>query len=456
VRSLYLRIFVWFWVAMVAVAVVLIVSSPLFTRSRPGVDRWQGATEEELEARLEEVAARVANGSPGPMRMGRGRDQRQHFPVFVLAPDGSALGGMQAPEEIAAFARRVAAAGEARSERSGVHHFRGRPVIRPDGERLIVVAAVRRPPRLVDLLEPAELAWRLAALTLVAGLLCFWLARQLSAPVAGLRATVRQLAGGDLSARVADRVAGRGDEIGDLARDFNAMAARLEGLVGSQRRLVRDVSHELRSPLARLRVALELERRRANGGEALERIEREAGRLDELIGQILTLSRLEAAEAPASDERVDLSSLAAEVADDASFEGASRGVRVALRARPACVVTGEREALRSALENVVRNAVRYTAEGTEVRVGVEHDGANVVITVRDRGPGAPPEHLDDLFAPFFRLDEARERGRGGAGLGLAIAARAVRLHGGAVAARNHPEGGLEVVLRLPGATPGAA
>ena len=448
-RSLYLRIFVWFWVAMVVVAVILIVSSPLFTRSRPGVERWQRTTEEELEQRIDEVASRITGGGGPQMRMGRRHEQHHQLPVFVLEPDGTSGMGPPVPEEIAAFASRVAAAGEPRSERSGMHHLLGRPVVRPSGETVILVAAVRRPPRLVDLLEPAQLAWRLGALTLVAGLLCFWLARQLSAPVAGLRATVRQLAGGDLSARVAERIAGRRDEIGDLARDFNAMAIRLEGLVGSQRRLVRDVSHELRSPLARLRVALELERRRIGSGDALERIEREAGRLDELIGQILTLSKLEAADGPATDEVVDLSSLAASVVEDAQFEGATRGVTVAVEAEPVCTVVGERMALRSALDNVVRNAVRFTDEGSEVQVGVGRSGDTVVVTVRDHGPGAPEANLTDLFDPFFRLDEARDRGRGGAGLGLAIAARTVGLHKGTITAANHPDGGLEVAIRLP-------
>jgi two-component system sensor histidine kinase CpxA len=217
---------------------------------------------------------------------------------------------------------------------------------------------------------------------------------------------------------------------------------------------VRDVSHELRSPLARLAVALELARKRAGEGaaEQLDRIELEAGRLDALIGQLLTLSRLEAADAPAVREAVDLEDLVDRVADDAAFEASSRGIQVLVEKSGSCVVSGDADALRSALENVVRNAVHYSADGGEVRVAVTREGHSVAVRVSDAGPGVPDEHLEAVFQPFFRVEEARDRQRGGAGLGLAIAARAVRLHGGTVAARNRPGGGLEVELRLPATT----
>ncbi len=373
------------------------------------------------------------------------------MPIFVVRPDGTAATGDDVPPEIGAFARRVGEAGEEVSERSGTVHMVGRPVTGPGGQRLVVVAAVRRPPQLVDLLDPGVLGWRLLALAGFVGALCFWLAHYLTVPVTTLRGVVRSLAGGDLSARVAPALAGRKDEIGDLARDFDGMAARIEALVGAQRRLVRDVSHELRSPLARLAVALELARRRAGdaAGEQLDRIALESSRLEAMVGQLLTLSGLEVADAPAEREAVDLGALVEEVAADAAFEASTSGVAVTADEAAGCVVEGDPGALRSALENVLRNAIRFSESGGAVQVTVARAAGEAVVRVCDRGPGVPEEHLGDLFQPFFRVEEARDRQRGGAGLGLAIAERTVHLHGGSIAARNRDGGGLEVEIRLP-------
>ena len=462
-RRLFLRIFLLFSLAMAAVATVLIVSSPFFTRSRPGVERWQRDVEGGLRERVERHAHQIERGeretpagqrpAPGTERMAPGGERHGglHVPIFVVRSDGTSAAAEDVPPEIGAFARRVGDAGEEVSERSGTVHMVGRPVTGPDGQRLVVVAAVRRPPQLVDLLDPGVLGWRLVALAGFVGALCFWLARYLTAPVTKLRGVVRRLAGGDLAARVAPAIAARKDEIGDLARDFDGMAARIEALVGAQRRLVRDVSHELRSPLARLAVALELARRRAGeaAGEQLDRIALESSRLEAMVGQLLTLSGLEAADAPAEREAIDVVALVEDIAADAAFETTGSGVTVKIARGAACTVAGDAAALRSALENVLRNAVRFSDAGAEVEIAVAREGADATVHVRDRGPGVPIEHLGDLFQPFFRVEEARDRQRGGAGLGLAIAERTVRLHGGTIAARNRDGGGLEVEIRLP-------
>ncbi|MFH1178014.1 MAG: ATP-binding protein [Acidobacteriota bacterium] len=449
-RRLFLRIFLWFWVAMAAVAALLIVSSPLLTRSRPAVERWQRDVEGALKDQLAKAAPLVERGKLERLEAPH-RPPAHVPPVFLLDAEGGAVSGPKPPREVSEFGCRVAAAGEEIAERTGTSHMVGRPVAGPDGSRYVLVAALHRPPRLVDLLEPGVLGWRIALLTLLAGAVCFWLARHLTAPVSALRGAVRQLASGDLSARVGSRLARRRDEIGDLARDFDAMAARLEALLSAQRRLLRDVSHELRSPLARLGVALELARKRAgaSASEQLDRIELEAGRLDALIDQLLTLSRLEVAGQPAAAEVVDLRTLAEAVADDAAFEAAGSRVTVRVEANGDPVVEGDPEALRSAIENVLRNAVRFGSSGSEVRVELACEGGEAVVRVLDRGPGVPQAHIEDLFEPFFRVEEARDRSRGGAGLGLAIASRAVRLSGGRITARNRDGGGLEVAIRLP-------
>lgn len=450
-RSLFARIFVWLWLAMLVFAVLLVVSSPFFTRSRASLERWQRSVEEHLSERVEEVATRLAHGEAWPFPPMERRGERHPLPVFVMRPDGSALEGPEPPSEAVELARRIGTSSDTVSERSGMFHMVGRATTAPDGSHYVAVSAARRPPRLVDLLDPAGLSWRLAVLTALVGAVCYWLARQLAAPVAGLQTVARRLAAGDLAARVDPRVEARRDEIGTLAREFNTMADRIDTLVNAQRRLVRDVSHELRSPLARIRVALELARRRA-GPEAtpiLDRLDTESDRLDHLIGQLLELSRLDTAGLPGECEPVDLAELTAEIAEDAGFEASSRDVAVRVDSSGPVVVSGHREALRSAVDNVVRNAIAYTPDATEVRIRVEAHADWAAVAVADSGPGVPEQDLASVFEPFFRVEEARERGRGGAGLGLAITARAMALHGGSAAAANRPGSGLEVTLRFP-------
>lgn len=456
-RSLFLRIFLWFWAAMLVVVAVLVVTSPIWTRSRPGVERWQRDAEQLLAARVSAVASAVERGSDSTAG-DRQRPRHRGLPLRVVVLDDNGVPSDDSPVEphVRELALRSLAAGEEMSERSGTDHLMARPVTGPDGRTSVVVGTLRRPPRAVDLLDPRVLLPRLAILTVVVSLFCLLLARHLSAPFASLRGATRQLAAGELSARVGSPVAGRRDEIGSLARDFDAMAERLEQLVTSQRRLLRDVSHELRSPLARLEVALELARQRGGApvAEPLDRIGRESGRLNELIGQLLSLERLQLSAAEPERDPVDLGRLIDEVAADARFEAEQRGCSVSVLEHPAVTVVGSDGLLRSAVDNVLRNAVGHAPAGTDVEMSLaietsEAGSADAVVVVRDRGPGVPEDELDRLFEPFHRVSEARDRGTGGVGLGLAIAERAVRWHGGTVAAANHPGGGLVVTIRLP-------
>jgi two-component system sensor histidine kinase CpxA len=233
------------------------------------------------------------------------------------------------------------------------------------------------------------------------------------------------------------------------------MAERVETLVNAQQRLIRDISHELRSPLTRLGVALELARRRAGteANSSLDRIGREAESINEMIGQLLSLSRVESGTDGLRNVKLDLCDLIQGVADDAEFEARSRDRSVRVLACEACVMMGATELLRSAIENVVRNAVHYTEDRTEVEIAlrceVVEDEKYAVIRVRDHGTGVPEEAIDKIFHPFYRIEDARDRQTGGTGLGLAIAARAVRLHGGTIKAANVSDGGLVVEMRLP-------
>lgn len=293
---------------------------------------------------------------------------------------------------------------------------------------------------------------QLAIYFVVGGAVCYLLAWRLTAPIRRLRRAAQQLAEGDLSARVGFGVEAKGDEITDLGRDFDRMAEQLEGLMAAQKQLVRDISHELRSPLARLNVALGLARREApaSAAPAFDRIEQESDRLNQMISELLTLTLLESGGNALEKEPVDLAALTAEVVHDADFEAAGSGRAVQLLAAPVPSIRGNYELLRRAVENVVRNAVRYTAPGTAVEVRLELDGMDqVCLRVRDHGPGVPEEALSAIFKPFFRVAEARDRQSGGTGIGLAITAGTIKHHGGTVTARNLSEGGLEVLIRVP-------
>jgi two-component system sensor histidine kinase CpxA len=293
------------------------------------------------------------------------------------------------------------------------------------------------------------------------GLVCYFMSWYLTKPIVRLRAATRQLSAGDLTARSGAPTSGRRDEVAGLMRDFDTMAERLEKLVNAQSRLLNDISHELRSPLARLNVALGLARRRsgAESDDMLERIELEASRLNELIGRILTLARLEDGEQEVPRTPVPLNELVLSVAEDAEFEAQARRCHVRTEIPEAGIpeagweVRGNASLLHSAIENVVRNAVRYTHEGSSVEIRLQRvegaTGPEALLLVTDCGPGVPDGALEKMFEPFYRLDDARGRLTGGVGLGLAIAQRAVRFHGGRVSALNRVGGGLLVEIHLP-------
>jgi two-component system sensor histidine kinase CpxA len=295
----------------------------------------------------------------------------------------------------------------------------------------------------------------MAVALLFGGVICYVLAWRLTAPIRRLRTTAQRLASGDLSARVGEAQGKVGDEVADLGRDLDLMAERIESLMESQKRLVRDVSHELRSPLARFNVALGLARQHCSSAADtyFDRIELDAERLNELIGELLTLTLLESGAEQMVREHVELEYLVSKVAQDANFEAESRRKSVAVIASEPLSVEGNGELLRRALENVVRNAVRYTREGNAVEIALrrvqEEKAVYAVISVRDHGPGVPEDELAKLFLPFYRVAEARDRQSGGTGIGLAITDRAVRLHSGTVKARNAADGGLLIEIRLP-------
>lgn len=276
-------------------------------------------------------------------------------------------------------------------------------------------------------------------------LLCYLLAYYLTAPVRQLEKAVERFGSGDLSARV---VSTRQDELGQLARTFDRMANRMETLVSAERRLLLDISHELRSPLARLGVAVELARSGEDLDAALNRIQKESDRLNGLVGQLLQVTRAEGDPSSLRLHHVQLDQLVQQLVDDSLIEAAAHGCQVTFERREPVRVEGDPELLRRAVENVIRNAIRYSPRETAVEVSLARNNGKAVVDVRDHGPGVPDEALPRLFDAFYRVDTDRNRTSGGIGLGLSIARRAIELHKGAIRAKN-AKPGLEVEMELP-------
>jgi two-component system, OmpR family, sensor histidine kinase CpxA len=448
-KSLFLKIFLSFWLAL-ALFVVLAILVTLALRPRSST--WEA------------LRTSVLNDSVNAYEDGGDRklrdylddlDHTQHVRAYLFNERGEELSHRGAPD----WAIRVANGGpriphegfifpapqvqrDSRASSDGLHRY-------------TLVMGLPPGPRVF--FGPRGMPVPLLVIAIISsGLVCYLLSWFMTKPIARLRAATRQLAAGDLTARSGARPSNRRDEVAGLMRDFDTMAERIEMLVKAQSRLLNDISHELRSPLARLNVALGLARQRSGPESAsmLERIELEANRLNELIGRILTLARLEDGEQHVPDSPVPLDELVLNVVEDAEFEAQARHCHVhSTIPEGDWGVRGDASLLHSALENVVRNAVRYTGEGTSVEVELRRTGgparAQATLRVSDCGPGVPADSLDKLFLPFYRLDDARGRLTGGVGLGLAITERAVRFHGGKVIAFNRPEGGLLVEINLP-------
>jgi two-component system, OmpR family, sensor kinase len=435
---LFWKIFFAFWLTLVAAAVI---SGTLVVAER----RAREAAEPELALgppqrfAIDLAAVTLRHGGTAALRdwIREANERARPLALYAVDSAGRDLLGRAVPAPVLARAREVAADPEGRGARR---------VQAPGGESfvLFVPAAAERlrpPPRLP--------AWMLlfigaAASLAVSALLAWYLAR----PIRSLRWAFDAAASGRLDTRVRPLMGGRRDELADLGRDFDRMAQQLQALVASQRRLLHDVSHELRSPLARVQAAIGLARQDPRRLEAsLERIEREITRVDLLVGELLTLARLETGAAKAALQPVDLADLVASIGEDARFEAEASGRRVRLELPSSSAwVRGSPELLHRAVENVVRNAVKYTALDTEVAIELRSDGSRAALSVADRGPGIPEGELGKVFQPFYRV---AGNARDGFGLGLAIAQLAVAAHGGTIRAANAPEGGLRVAIELP-------
>ncbi len=463
-RTMFVKLFFWFSIAMALSGIVFFLLA-FSMRVAPIQEQFERRFSDERSRILQQALQFYGRGVASMFeRYGtsaaihfRDREAPHGMNIYLFTEDGIPLSG-DAPPSLREAVRRIALthADEAVIGKgkvvvaARVKSPRGITYLAATEETPPPPPPQRKPPPMYPF--PPDIWFRFCVSFVIGGLVCYGLAWHLTSPVRKLRAATQRLATGDLTSRVRIGDGGRGDEIADLVRDFNRMAERIERLVTAQKQLVRDISHELRSPLARLSVALGLARREAPPSTvaALDRIERETERLNEMIGELLTLSLLESGSERFDKTTFDLAELVDEVTRDADFEAAGSDRSVRFHPDGSLMAPGNREMVRRALENVVRNGVRYTEKGTAVEVSLERDGSEwVVIRVRDHGPGLPPEALTEIFRPFYRYAEARDRQSGGTGIGLAITERAVRLHSGEVRASNAEGGGLLVVIRLP-------
>ncbi len=449
---LYLRIFFSFWLVIVlTIAVVLTLNHQLERAWLDDAEISQRAVR--MTANLGDQARRALeqDGEAGLRRfVERGDHRRSRMQLLLFDGDGNELTERSPSRAVTQVVRQWQNDGEIPGPRS-----RGQFLVEissaQHGDFLLVLSPPQRPLAL-RLLGPMG-PWGLLALAIIfSGLICLWLARTITRPVREMRTAGEQLGQGRLDARVPERAARRRDELGDLARDFNRMAARLQKLVGAQQQLLRDVSHELRSPLARLQVLLAL----ADGASDADSrrihhqsIEREAETLDRLIGEILGYARLSEGIEP-DFEAIDLVDLIDDIAASARLEGQPKEIAVDVTAPDALGLIADAELLHRAIENIVRNALRHSPIQGTIRLEVARSGPDAVsIVITDEGPGVPDERLTDIFQPFVRLSRERSEAGIGGGVGLAIARAAVERHGGRVSAGNRAEGGLEIRIELP-------
>lgn len=450
-HRLFWKIFLSFWVALLLFTAAIILAASQYLEQIKA-QRDASVRFETLSRQVAEAQAVIEHsGIEGLKSWARETDRKEMVPLLVLNAEGKDLLGREVPPRALERLQRYSQP-QSQGEQLVAKML---PVVhRADGSEYWLTHDFQGVTLGRFLQRPRVIALPLMVGVVIGALVCLLLARYLTAPIEQLRRATEAYAAGDLDQRVGSTLGNRRDEIVDLARAFDRMAERLSVLMLSQKQLLSDVSHELRSPLSRLQVALGLARQRTGTHPTpeLDRIEREIERLNELIGQLLSLSRLETGTQPPAPEAVDLVELLQTVISDTAIEAQARHCSLQLEKCVPAVIQGNAQLLHSALENVVRNAVRYTADGTAVTVTMDRDPRqpnSLVTQVRDRGPGVPQEMLARLFEPFVRVGDARDRSSGGYGLGLAIAERAVRLHGGDISARNEPSGGLNITIRLP-------
>jgi two-component system sensor histidine kinase CpxA len=454
IGRLFIKVFLWFWLTVLALFAIFL-TSRLGTRLIPPRDV------------IATFAPRVADEAAHAYESGGRRELEQFerslvgktgLELYLIDGYGKDVLAQPIPTDSLSIVRAARSDGGILNRYGFRSHSSSYKFTSPSGRPYVLL--VRSPLQLGKFLD-ATVGGGLpffGAVLIMVTLFCFWLTHHIVAPIQGIQSAARMVAAGDLSVRAPAEISERHDELAALAADFDAMVERMSAFVRSHKDLLSTVSHELRSPLTRLIMSVTLLRKQSlpESEELLQRMERDVERVDTLMGQLLTLARLETGLSSDTRESVDLSQLVQEVVADGDFEAHSCGKSVRLQAEGGIVIEkADQQALRSACENIVRNAIRFTAPASEVDVVLKTEKMNpsshAVLLVRDYGSGVPEELLQQIFQPFFRVKEPSgdPRANKGTGLGLAIALEAIRQHRGTIVASNVRPIGLEVKITLP-------
>jgi two-component system, OmpR family, sensor histidine kinase CpxA len=445
---LFLKIFFWYWLTAWGMIAIVLLGSRLTGMRQVSAPNMYATVAPILAS--EAVKAYESGGPEAFARFSQGNGHGNDRQLFLLdgsykdvlsrslSDDGLRIAHAAKDGQLVVFRARIAA-----------YKF-----VSSSGHPYILMLFLKSNLRQIgEILWGEGLPFSLSLILLVT-LLCLWLAYHIASPIRSIQSTARKVAQGDLKARVPSSVSRRFDELAPLAKDFDSMVSRLDSLIQNQRNLLNSVSHELRSPLARINLSLGLLRKShsADSDDLFQRLDRDVERIDLLMGQLLMLSRLEAGFSSGEREDVDFAQLVEEVAADADFEAQALGKSVSFQTRGSAILrNADPHALRSACENIIRNAVRFTQPGNDVEVVLQIDRSATeslaFLSVRDHGPGVPEDSLQAIFQPFYRI--TRDSATEGNGLGLAIASEAIRLHRGTIRAENLRPTGLEIVIQLP-------
>ncbi|MBA4697077.1 MAG: HAMP domain-containing protein [Legionella sp.] len=455
-RSLYWKIFLSFWLATILVILTIAwVTSEITKKSSlPAheylfMDSYANAAVSTFELGQHTALKRWLKQTGA---------SRQMF-FFLLSSRGEIIGNQTPPDVVRKISKDLMYGQlDDRLIKFG-NTMVSHEILSTSGRAYRLVAVSEKPLAYFVKIPWTDLALRLAAAILICGLICYFLSIYLTRPLRSLRIAAKSIAKGNLSTRVGHFMGHSRDEIGELSNEFDRMAAELEVLVNSKERLLQDISHELRSPLARLQVALELAKRKLGNDHDFEfdRMEIECTRLNHLIQEVLEFARLEHSTARLHKKWTNVSHLLEQIIEDANFELGATVPAVFLHgAELACPLFVDERLLHRAIENIIRNSLRYAAPSPRINIFLRRDNiqGEVCIEIQDNGPGVPEDQLRQIFSPFYRTDSARTKETGGYGLGLSIAWRAIYLHQGELTAMNRPEGGLSVRIRLPLTTSG--
>lgn len=444
-RRLFWKIFLPFWVAQALLLGALYLR--VHVRINSEHPWWIQPERREMPV-LADLAAKTfeqqGQGALSALLDSLSLKNRSRF--WLVDNSGNELSGRPVPQRILADATEA-------EKNEGLHRSYEANVLAarattPRGQYVLISELV--PPPLRERV-PGDILWTLKLGTVISAIICLVIAHYLTKPIERMRDATRELARGNLDIRAGENLGNRRDEIADLVRDFDSMAGELRNQIQSERSLLSGVSHELRSPIARIRLALELARQtdEPERQEMLDRVEQDTVQLDSMLERILAVARLESGQHRPQFEPLLLNEIVEDVVHDAKFEAAATDASITYASDGELWANGDAGLLRSAFENVVRNAIFYSGQGGRIDVHLTKGPNCALLAVRDSGPGVPNDAMALIFKPFYRVDDARGSSTGGMGLGLAIVQNAVSAHKGTILTRNVEPHGLEIVITIP-------